>query len=63
MAVQTKQVTTGKHRNVRVQDEDLETLKRLKRDNEVNLAVTFHRIIEAAEMYDAIMKMGEAAND
>jgi hypothetical protein len=60
MAVQTMQVTTGKHQNLRVQIEDLDTLKRLKRDDEISLAVTFHRIVEAAEMYDAILKAGEA---
>jgi hypothetical protein len=60
MAVQTMQVTTGKHQNLRVQIEDLDTLKRLKRDDEISLAVTFHRIVEAAEMYDVIMKAGEA---
>ena len=63
MAVQTKQITTGVHHNVRVQAEDLEALKRLKRDDEISLAVTFHRIIETAEMYESILKSGEAVND
>ena len=58
MAVQTMQVTTGEHQNVRVMIEDLELLKKLKRDDEVNLAVTFHRVLTTYEMYDAISKAG-----
>ena len=50
MAVLTMQVTTGEHQNVRVLVEDLEALKQLKRDDEINLAVTFHRVINAYKM-------------
>jgi hypothetical protein len=61
MAVQikTRRVAVGDRQNVSVLVEDLELLKRLKHEDEDSLAVTFHRIIEAAEMYDAIMKAGE----
>lgn len=62
MAIETKQVITGNRKTLSIQEEDLEALKRLKQGKE-SLAVTFHRIVEAAEMYDAITKAGEVDND
>lgn len=58
MAIETKQVVRGVRKTLSIQEEDLEALKRLKRGKE-SLAVTFHRIVEAAEMYDAILKSSE----
>jgi len=58
--IRTKRVAVGDHQNVSVLVEDLEALKRLQHPEDASLAVTFHRIIEAAEMYDAILKSSEA---
>ena len=58
MAIETKQIIRGARKTLSIQLEDLETLKRLKQGKE-SLAVTFHRIVDNAEMYDAIMKAGE----
>ena len=58
MAIETKQVIRGDRKTLSIQLEDLEALRRLKRGKE-SLAVTFHRIVEAAEMDDAIIKAGE----
>ena len=57
--IKTKRVAVGDHQNVSVLVEDLQTLKRLQHPEDASLAVTFHRIIEAAEMYDVILKSGE----
>ena len=58
MAIETKQVIRGDRKTLSIQLEDLEALRRLKRGKE-SLAVTFHRIVEAAEMYDAINMMDQ----
>jgi hypothetical protein len=57
MAVETKKYTTGKHQNIRMQLSDIEALRRLRRSDEGSDAVTLHRIIEAYEMYDAILNI------
>ena len=57
-SIETIYVASGKLKTLSVQLEDLETLKQLQRLNEHSLAVTFHRIIEQAKMYDAISKAG-----
>jgi hypothetical protein len=62
MAIETKQIIRGARKTLSIQLEDLEALKRLRRGKE-SLAVTFHRVVDNAEMYDAIMKAGEAANE
>jgi predicted CopG family antitoxin len=62
MAIETKQIIRGDRKTLSIQLEDLEALRRLKRGKE-SLAVTFHRIVEAAEMYDAILKSGEVATN
>ena len=59
MAIQTKQITTGDHQNVRVQKEDLDILKKFQSENE-NLAVTFHRVVTTYELYEEILKSGSA---
>lgn len=61
MAVQikTRRVAVGDRQNVSVLVEDLELLKSLKHEDEDSLAVTFHRLMEQAAMYEAIMKAGE----
>jgi hypothetical protein len=41
---------------------DLDKLKALRREGEY-IYMTFHRIVEAAEMYHAIMKAGEVATN
>jgi hypothetical protein len=58
MAIQikTKRVAVGDRQNVSVLVEDLELLKSLKQEDEDSLAVTFHRLIELAVMYEAICK-------
>ena len=61
--IKTRRVAVGDRQNVSVLVEDLELLKRLKHEDEDSLAVTFHRLMEQAAMYDAILKNGEAAND
>ncbi len=62
MAIETKQIIRGARKTLSIQEEDLEALKRLKRGKE-SLAVTLHRIVDNAEMYDAIMKAGEVATN
>ncbi len=59
----TQRVAVGAHQNVSVLVEDLEILKRLQHPEDKSLAVTFHRIIEAAAMYDAILKSGEGSSN
>ena len=63
MAIETKQIARGDRKSLSIQSEDLDALKRLKINPKEGLAVTFHRIIVAAEMYDAILKSGESTND
>jgi len=58
-SIETKQIIRGARKTLSIQEEDLEALKRLKRGKE-SLAVTLHRIVDNAEMYDAILKAGEA---
>jgi hypothetical protein len=53
MAIETKQVITGNRKTLSIQEEDLETLKRLKQGKE-SLAVTFHRIVEAADLQSSV---------
>lgn len=54
MAVQikTRRVAVGDRQNVSVLVEDLELLKSLKHEDEDSLAVTFHRLMEQAAMYE-----------
>lgn len=52
MSIETKQIVRGERKTLSIQSEDLEALKRLRHGKE-SLAVTFHRIIESAEVVNA----------
>lgn len=58
MDIETKQIVRGKTKTVSMLSTDLEILKKLKAPNE-SLTLALHKIMEQAEMYDAIMKAGE----
>lgn len=64
MAIETKtkRMAIGKHQNVSVLVEDLEKLKRLQHPEDGSLAVTFHRIIEAAEAASGELKQIKKAS-
>lgn len=61
MDIETKQIVRGKTKTVSMLSTDLDILKKLKSPNE-SLTLALHRIMERAEMYDAIIKAGEVVN-